>query len=64
MTSITNLAEDTFAEEFRSIYDYRLAATQRAISAASSPSDLIKFSTSNYGGRLGKTCIHLLKLIK
>ncbi|WP_442506237.1 formylmethanofuran--tetrahydromethanopterin N-formyltransferase [Novipirellula sp. SH528] len=39
-------------------------ATKRAIFAAAETPDLIKISAGNYGGRLGKTFIHLHELIK
>ena len=38
-------------------------ATRRAIHAAAGTPDLIKISAGNYGGRLGKTFIHLHELI-
>lgn len=38
-------------------------ATRRAIHAAADTPDLIKISAGNYGGRLGKTFIHLHELI-
>lgn len=38
-------------------------ATRRAIAAAAETSGLIKISAGNYGGRLGKTFIHLHELL-
>jgi formylmethanofuran--tetrahydromethanopterin N-formyltransferase len=39
------------------------AATKNAIHAAANTPDLIKISAGNYGGRLGKTFIHLHELL-